>query len=123
MMKGKNNGGFSLVEILVAMAILASVVIPVCSSMLVSVRINAKAEAVLNARLAVSSAVETLRAEGYSEELEQLLENETLEISAAPDGTAPYYNIKVAVKDEAGSGDYLVEVDTVVSAKKAGGTE
>ena len=64
MMKRKNNAGFSLVEILVAMAILVSVVIPVCSSMVVSTRVNGKTEDVLRAKIAVSSAVETLLAEG-----------------------------------------------------------
>ena len=67
-MKGKNNAGFSMVEVLVAIAILAGIVIPVCSSLVLSLRINAKAEMMLQARIAVSSAVETLMAEGISDE-------------------------------------------------------
>ena len=66
-MKGKNNAGFSMVEVLVAIAILAGIVIPVCSSLVLSLRINAKAEMMLQARIAVSSAVETLMAEGVTE--------------------------------------------------------
>ena len=39
-MKEKNNGGFSLVEVLLAMMILAAIVIPVCSGILLSVRMG-----------------------------------------------------------------------------------
>lgn len=65
-MKRQQNAGFSLVEVLVAIAVLAAIVIPVCSSMVLSVKMNAKAEAVLQARVAVSSAVETLMAQGIT---------------------------------------------------------
>lgn len=112
MMKGKNNGGFSLVEILVAMAILASVVIPVCSSMLVSVRINAKAEAVLKARLAVSSAVEKLRAEGYADGLSIDGVNITLD-TEQPSEPRYYYNIVVEDTNQ------LVKVETSVRAAES----
>ncbi len=65
-MKQKRNAGFSLVEVLAAIVVLAIIVIPVCSSMVLSVRMNAKAEATLRARLAVSSALETMMAEGIT---------------------------------------------------------
>ena len=65
-MNRKNNGGFSLLETVVAIAVLAVIVIPVCSSLVLSVRLNAKAGDVLQARLAVSSAVEALMAEGIT---------------------------------------------------------
>ena len=64
--KQKANGGFSLVEVVVAITVLAIVVVPVCSGMILSARMNAKAEATLQARIAVSSAVEILMAEGIS---------------------------------------------------------
>ena len=65
-MKEKNNGGFSLVEVLLAMMILAAIVIPVCSGILLSVRMDTRANDVLQARVAVSSAVETLMAQGIT---------------------------------------------------------
>ena len=65
-MQEKNNGGFSLVEVLLAMMILAAIVIPVCSGILLSVRMDARANDVLQARVAVSSAVETLMAQGIT---------------------------------------------------------
>ena len=60
----KNNGGFSLIEVLVAIVILAAVVIPTCSALVLSHRLNAETDKLMKAQLAVSSAVETLMAEG-----------------------------------------------------------
>lgn len=63
-MKQKNNGGYSLIEILVAISILGLIVAPTCQNLLVSLRINQRTEEMIQAQLAVSSAVETLMAEG-----------------------------------------------------------
>ena len=63
-MKRRNDEGATLIEIMVAIALLAIIVIPACSSLILSHKINAKTEKVLQAQLAVSSAVETLMAEG-----------------------------------------------------------
>ena len=125
MMKVKNNAGFSLVEVVVAMAILASVIIPVCTGMMVSVRVNAKAEAMLKAKIAVSSAVETLMAQGITHESDDyaipgIQEGEqTVEVKTfLEEGVTTYYN--VVVKDQAG----LVSVETSIRAVQevGGGT-
>ena len=65
-MKRKHNEGFSLTEVLVSMAILTAIVIPVCTCIVLCARIDNKSQAVLNARIAVSSAVERLMAEGIT---------------------------------------------------------
>ena len=67
-MKNKHDGGFSLIEVVLAMVILALIVVPTCSSLVLSFRVNAKSEAMLQAQLAVSSAVEQLMAEGITED-------------------------------------------------------
>lgn len=59
-----NKEGFSLVEVLVAIVLLAALVIPTCSSLVTAVRVNARSEEMMRAQLDVSSAVETLMAEG-----------------------------------------------------------
>ena len=64
MRHSKHNDGFSLIEILVAMVLLGLIVVPITSSLLVSHRINAKTEQLLQAQLAVSSAAEIANAEG-----------------------------------------------------------
>ena len=66
-MKGKRNEGFTLLETLIAIVVLGIVVVPTCSSMILSFRINAKADQLLHDQLAVSSVVETLMAEGSQE--------------------------------------------------------
>ena len=63
-MKNKHDGGFSLIEVVLAMVILALIVVPTCTSLVLSFRVNAKADAMLQAQLAVSSAVEKLMASG-----------------------------------------------------------
>lgn len=63
-MKKNDRGGYSLIEVLVAMVILGIILIPTCTSLVLSVRINASSDKLLQAQLSVSSAVETLMAEG-----------------------------------------------------------
>lgn len=67
-MNNKHNAGFSLIEVLVAIVILAAIVVPTCSSLVISHRMNAKTEELMQAQLDVSSAVETLMAEGIKAE-------------------------------------------------------
>lgn len=67
-MKNKQEGGFSLIEVVLAMVILALIVVPTCTSLVLSFRVNAKADAMMQAQLAVSSAVEQLMANGISGE-------------------------------------------------------
>lgn len=63
-MKLKNNAGYSLVEVVVAIAILALIIVPVSTGMVTAFKMNAKAEQLMQAELAVSSAVESLMAKG-----------------------------------------------------------
>ena len=56
--------GFSLIEVMAAIVIMGIVLVPVCNAMLSSVSINRSSNEILQARLAVSSAVESMMAEG-----------------------------------------------------------
>lgn len=82
-MKKAKNGGYSLVEVLVAIALLAIITIPTYTCLVLSVRLNAKTDEMLKAQLAVSSAVETLMAEG-------IVVNGT-NVTNAPDGVTATY--------------------------------
>ena len=64
--RGRRSAGFSLVEVVVAIAILGTAVIPVSGGLVLSHRLNARSEQILQARLAVSGAVETLMAQGIA---------------------------------------------------------
>lgn len=67
---GWSSAGFSLIEVVVSIAILGMAVIPISGGMVLSHRLNARSEQVLQARLEVSGAVEALMAEGIAEEEE-----------------------------------------------------
>ena len=122
-LKKQSNGGFSLVEVLVAIMVLSAIVIPVCSSILLSVRVNTKANDILQNRVAVSSAVETLMAQGITHPSDRydivivdgseqdLFPGVTVETVAEQNEPEPAYYI-VTVKDS----DGLVTVTTKIRA-------
>lgn len=65
--KSPNNAGFSLIEVLISIVLLGALVVPICTGLVLSFRLNAKTDDLMQAQLAVSSAVETLMAEGITE--------------------------------------------------------
>jgi Tfp pilus assembly protein PilV len=67
--KIKSRSGFSLIETLLSALLFTFVVMTIGSSIIVSVRLNAKARRMTEARLAVSSAVETIMAKGVDKSL------------------------------------------------------
>ena len=85
-MNVKDNKGFSLVELLVAIAIMAAFVIPTCSAFVLTARMNNKTDEMMQAQLAVSSTVETLMAKGITDEY-----LESLTVVEAEDGSVDYY--------------------------------
>lgn len=135
-MKRKHNEGFTLVEMLVSIVILAAIVIPTCTSLVLSYRLNAKAREMMQAQLAVSSTVETLMAKGIdANRAKAILDNNGDAYDFAWDGEAfsktddypgvfikiekvegvtAYYNVTVA-DDEA-----LVEVKTQIRVATGG---
>lgn len=62
----KQTAGFSLIEVVVAIAILGMVTIPLGGGLVLSHRLNARSEQMIQARLDVSNAVEALMAEGIT---------------------------------------------------------
>lgn len=75
-MKKKHNDGFTLVELLVSIVILAAIVIPTCTSLVLSYRMNAKTAELTQAQLAVSSTVETLMAKGMdTDHIKTIIDN------------------------------------------------
>lgn len=71
-----NNGGFTLIEVVVAITVLALVAAPVGGALAVSGRVNAYADRVLQARLNVSAVAETLMQEGIKNEADAYTELE-----------------------------------------------
>lgn len=137
-MNKKHNEGFSLVELLVSIVILSAIVLPTCTSLVLSYRLNAKSRDMMQAQLAVSSTVETLMAEGITDDFiaELQADDETdptlpetgLEGSDTIEGTSDRFpGIQFVLED---AGDYfyvqvmdedgLVVVNTSIRDKTTG---
>jgi len=120
-MKRKHNGGYSLIEVLIAMAVLGIVTVPTTSALLTAHRMNVKAEQMLEAQLEVSSVVEELMAKGITK---GKTEGNTIEMSdvtvTIKENNVTYY--KVTVEKNNPSGESLdVSVETHIRATMAGG--
>jgi prepilin-type N-terminal cleavage/methylation domain-containing protein len=109
--KNKQEGGFSLIEVVLAMVILALIVVPTCTSLVLSFRVNAKAEAMLQAQLAVSSAVEQLMAKKINDTMAAMVltsENDTTYDHVLLDendnaivvDTDQYPDVEIVIRDE-----------------------
>lgn len=66
-MKNRKNGGYTLIETMIAIVILAIIVVPTGSSIVLSYKINAKTEQLLDAQLKLTSAVEYLKFHGHQD--------------------------------------------------------
>lgn len=90
---GWSSAGFSLIEVVVSIAILGMAVIPISGGVVLSHRLNARSEQVLQARLEVSGVVEALMAEGIAEEdnYSELFPSVTVELGEPedPNGAVP----------------------------------
>ena len=109
-MKRKHNGGYSLIEVLIAISVLGIVTLPTTSALLTAHRMNVKAEQMLEAQLQVSSAVETLMMEGIVSNGDYKNEEKYPGVIMTPvqyeetsaDGTKtlyPYYEVTVKSAD------------------------
>lgn len=128
--KGKNNGGFSLIEVLAAITVMAIVIGPICAGLVVSARLNARCETLLQDQLAVKSAVETLMADGiqakYDEKKGLKIVNgsfDGLKVTFSPYNLTedPNYSEKLpyAYDVTVSSADERVVVTTVIRATDA----
>lgn len=115
----ERTAGFSLLEVVVAIAIIGLISAPICSSLILAGRINAHSQAVMEAHLNVRTAVETLMKDGVTKADTAYRKNDfpnvTIETEKADD--KPYYH--VTVKDR--HTEPLVTVETYVRAVPEGG--
>lgn len=139
-MNKKNNAGFSLVEIVVTVAILAILYTTVSTSLVWATKTNNRTTELLQAQLAVSSAVETLMAEGIDKETAKnnlpyydeknvnintiedrfpgiKVVTKTVKIEGTVDKYHPYYEVTVSTDDDS------VIVTTYIREKKPASTQ
>lgn len=110
----ERTAGFSLLEVVVAIAIIGLISAPICSSLILAGRINAHSQAVMEAHLNVRTAVETLMKDGVTEANPAYRKSDfpNVTIKTEKDGENPYY--RVTVKDK--PTEPLVTVVTYVRA-------
>ena len=116
----QRTAGFTLVEIIVAIAIMGLVSAPICASLVLAGRINARSQAVMEAQLDVRAAVETLMKDGVTEASDAYRQSDfpyvTIKTEKKDAGNAYY---KVTVSDD--PANPLVTVDTYIHAATGGG--
>lgn len=110
----ERTAGFSLLEVVVAIAIIGLISAPICSSLILAGRINAHSQAVMEAHLNVRTAVETLMKDGVTAESNNYRADEfpKVTVKTEKDGDNPYYHVTVSDKPT----EPLVTVKTYVRA-------
>lgn len=118
----QRTAGFTLVEVIVAIAIMGLVSAPICASLVLAGRLNARSRAVMEAELEVRTAVETLMAEGITEAANPYREADfpnvtvkTTEVRTEGNVLLPYYHVTVSDSQT----EPLVTVETYIRAVKA----
>lgn len=118
----ERTAGFSLLEVVVAIAIIGLISAPICSSLILAGRINAHSQVVMEAHLNVRTAVETLMQDGVTQPSDNYRADEfpKVTIKTVKDGENPYYHVTVTDKHA----EPLVTVETFVRAvlPEGGGT-
>lgn len=118
----ERTAGFSLLEVVVAIAIIGLISAPICSSLILAGRINAHSQAVMEAHLNVRTAVETLMKDGVTMKggvMTKPSADDFPNVTIDPKKVEgkPYY--RVTVKDN--HTEPLVTVETYVRAVPEGG--
>ena len=115
----ERTAGFTLLEVVVAIAILGLVSAPICSSLILAGRINAHSQVVMEAHLNVRTAVEILMQDGVTEASDEYRKDEfsTVTIKTEKVIDKPYYHVTVSDKRT----EPLVTVETDIRAVPEGG--
>ena len=115
----ERTAGFSLLEVVVAIAILGLVSAPICSSLILAGRINAHSQVVMESHLNVRTAVEILMQDGVTEASKNYRADEfpTVTIKTEKVGDKPYYHVTVSDRRT----EPLVTVETDIRAVPEGG--
>ena len=110
----ERTAGFSLLEVVVAIAIIGLISAPICTSLILAGRINAHSQAVMEAHLNVRTAVEILMQDGVTEANLHYRESDFPDVTIKTEKVddKPYYHVTVSDKRT----EPLVTVETYVRA-------
>lgn len=115
----ERTAGFTLLEVVVAIAILGLVSAPICSSLILAGRINAHSQVVMEAHLNVRTAVEILMQDGVTAESNDYRKDKfpDVKIETKKVDGKPYYHVTVWDRRT----KPLVKVETDIRAVPEGG--
>lgn len=116
----ERTAGFTLLEVVVAIAILGLVSAPICSSLILAGRINAHSQVVMEAHLNVRTAVEILMQDGVTAASSAYRESDFPDVTIKTEkenSSDPYYHVTVSDKRT----EPLVTVETDIRAVPEGG--
>ena len=115
----ERTAGFTLLEVVVAIAILGLVSAPICSSLILAGRINAHSQVVMESHLNVRTAVEILMQDGVTEASKNYRADEFPNVTIKTEKVIdkPYYHVTVSDKPT----EPLVKVETDIRAVPKGG--
>lgn len=115
----ERTAGFTLLEVVVAIAILGLVSAPICSSLILAGRINAHSQVVMEAHLNVRTAVEILMQDGVTKASFPYRESDFPNVTIKTEKVdgKPYYHVTVSDKRT----EPLVTVETDIRAVPEGG--
>lgn len=117
----ERTAGFSLLEVVVAIAILGLVSAPICTSLILAGRINAHSQVVMEAHLNVRTAVEILMQDGVTEKSDEYRKDEFPNVKITTEKehlSDPYYHVTVSDRR---TEPPLVTVETDIRAVPEGG--
>lgn len=110
-----NNAGFSLLELLIAVVILAIIVVPIMNSFLVSMKTNAKAERTMDTTAIAENVMEEFEARSI-EEMKVIYEKEGYTIEENPETNPDGKWVFVGTDSDVTGRDYQLEVTLDPSA-------
>ena len=115
----ERTAGFTLLEVVVAIAILGLVSAPICSSLILAGRINAHSQVVMEVHLNVRTAVEILMQDGVTAASSAYRESDFPDVTIKTEKVdgKPYYHVTVSDKRT----EPLVTVETDIRAVPEGG--
>lgn len=87
-------------EVLTAITILGLIAAPIGASLVLSHRLNARSQQLMQAQLAVSNAVETLMAEGITEPLDSYRPGDFTGVAIKTEADGAAYRVTVSSSDQ-----------------------
>lgn len=119
--KNRGTAGFSLVEVLTAITVLGLMLAPIGASLVLSHRLNARSQQLMEDQLAVANAVETLMAEGITGPSDNYRPSDFPGVSIETEQEGAAYKVTVSSANGVTVETYIRPADTDGGSQQGGG--